>query len=543
MCLSAMPTRTQPWYIPNIAWLHDQGINIWYDEGISPGKNWRETIGKALLGASTFVVYLSRASLESDHCNREINLALDEGKEVIPVYLEPIELTADLKIGLNRLQALTADRSGKHRETLLDTIGQVPPTESTSVPHRRSSHRRASLLLIAAVFLILAAAGSWVVINDDNQQTQSLPALNLYERSFTTSDPTEKIELLEKALEYDPGFLDARAHLAYELLQVGESGLAPPLPAFRRARDEALEVLAMDPQHAMGTAALARTYLQLDLDANKALETFIRAESLGAHSSMSAIFKAAIYLNTGKYDKAENTMRAAHERYPDSVGVAEFYARCLYLSGNVQAAWSMFDKALQLNPREQNAVIFSLSMAMAEKDASRIRELTKVIPTDAMIRGLGEPQAAAAEGNFEPLREILSFYEANREELRDQRDSLHLWLLVDQRPTKSTFAGTRFANKSIRLSTSLISISRLNPAIGRNWKPGQFPSPIKPINANGCSASIETELNTSRQRWCFEVAGFRRFQAVQITTQSISAARHAAHRRLEQWRLAARPYR
>lgn len=400
---------------PELAWLHDQGINIWYDEGISPGKNWRETIGKALLGASTFVVYLSRASLESDHCNREINLALDEGKEVIPVYLEPIELTADLKIGLNRLQALTADRSGKHRETLLDTIGQVPPTESTSVPHRRSSHRRASLLLIAAVFLILAAAGSWVVINDDNQQTQSLPALNLYERSFTTSDPTEKIELLEKALEYDPGFLDARAHLAYELLQVGESGLAPPLPAFRRARDEALEVLAMDPQHAMGTAALARTYLQLDLDANKALETFIRAESLGAHSSMSAIFKAAIYLNTGKYDKAENTMRAAHERYPDSVGVAEFYARCLYLSGNVQAAWSMFDKALQLNPREQNAVIFSLSMAMAEKDASRIRELTKVIPTDAMIRGLGEPQAAAAEGNFEPLREILSFYEANRE--------------------------------------------------------------------------------------------------------------------------------
>ena len=37
---------------PEILWLRDQGINIWYDEGISPGAEFPERLGKAILGAS-----------------------------------------------------------------------------------------------------------------------------------------------------------------------------------------------------------------------------------------------------------------------------------------------------------------------------------------------------------------------------------------------------------------------------------------------------------------------------------------------------------
>ncbi|TDJ39734.1 MAG: toll/interleukin-1 receptor domain-containing protein, partial [Gammaproteobacteria bacterium] len=73
---------------PELTWLHEQGVNLWYDEGIPAGQNWRAAIGDSLLGADHILFYISRCSLESDHCNREINLALDEGKKVIPVYLE-----------------------------------------------------------------------------------------------------------------------------------------------------------------------------------------------------------------------------------------------------------------------------------------------------------------------------------------------------------------------------------------------------------------------------------------------------------------------
>ena len=34
---------------PEMAWLREQGINIWYDEGISAGENWRGAIGDSLL--------------------------------------------------------------------------------------------------------------------------------------------------------------------------------------------------------------------------------------------------------------------------------------------------------------------------------------------------------------------------------------------------------------------------------------------------------------------------------------------------------------
>jgi len=44
---------------PEIAWLHEQAINLWYDEGISAGKNWRAAIGDSLLGASHVVFYIS----------------------------------------------------------------------------------------------------------------------------------------------------------------------------------------------------------------------------------------------------------------------------------------------------------------------------------------------------------------------------------------------------------------------------------------------------------------------------------------------------
>ncbi len=32
---------------PELTWLNNQGINIWYDEGIEAGTEWREELGQA----------------------------------------------------------------------------------------------------------------------------------------------------------------------------------------------------------------------------------------------------------------------------------------------------------------------------------------------------------------------------------------------------------------------------------------------------------------------------------------------------------------
>ena len=96
---------------PEIEWLHDQGINLWYDEGISAGKVWRAEIAEAIQGASKFLYYISAASLASEHCNREVDYALNKGFEIVAVYLEEADLTPELDLALNRVQTLHRDQA------------------------------------------------------------------------------------------------------------------------------------------------------------------------------------------------------------------------------------------------------------------------------------------------------------------------------------------------------------------------------------------------------------------------------------------------
>jgi Tol biopolymer transport system component len=147
---------------PELAWLRDQGINIWYDEGISAGTNWRASIGDSLMHADRVLFYLSHASLVSDHCNREVNLALDESKELVPVYLETLELTSDLKVGLNRVQALHREKDTEYRQHLLGALGsQSIQTIAGSVDSRFGTfgRRRVRLLNALAMGLVIVALG------------------------------------------------------------------------------------------------------------------------------------------------------------------------------------------------------------------------------------------------------------------------------------------------------------------------------------------------------------------------------------------------
>jgi TolB-like protein len=128
---------------PEMAWLNEQGLNVWYDEGISAGKNWRAVIGDSLLAASHVLLYISERSLESDHCNREINLALDEGKDVVPVYLEDVELTSDLKVGLNRVQALYRDKDANYQQRLLGALGKTTDSAQPMPPATQKQEKPA----------------------------------------------------------------------------------------------------------------------------------------------------------------------------------------------------------------------------------------------------------------------------------------------------------------------------------------------------------------------------------------------------------------
>ena len=146
---------------PEIQWLHDQGVNVWYDEGISAGKVSRAEIAEAIQGAAKFLYYISAASMASEHCSREVNYALDRGFEVLPVYLEEVDLTPELDLALNRVQALHRDPDASYQQHLLNALDQARgEARSPIVPaqQQRPWAMYAGLGLIAAV---LIGVGSW----------------------------------------------------------------------------------------------------------------------------------------------------------------------------------------------------------------------------------------------------------------------------------------------------------------------------------------------------------------------------------------------
>ncbi len=86
--------------------LHENGLRIWYDEGIDPGNEWPDDIAKALHRASVFLVFVSRSAVESRNVRNEINFALNREKPFLAVYLEDTQLPPGLELRMGDIQAI-----------------------------------------------------------------------------------------------------------------------------------------------------------------------------------------------------------------------------------------------------------------------------------------------------------------------------------------------------------------------------------------------------------------------------------------------------
>lgn len=91
---------------PELAWLQDKGVNVWYDEGISPGLEWSQALANAIQGCARFLYFVSPVSVFSENCRRELNFAQEEGHDVVAIHLSPTQVPAGLRLNLNNRQAV-----------------------------------------------------------------------------------------------------------------------------------------------------------------------------------------------------------------------------------------------------------------------------------------------------------------------------------------------------------------------------------------------------------------------------------------------------
>ena len=83
---------------PELTRLNNQGINIWYDEGIEAGTEWREELAGAIRTASLFLYFVTPKSVQSETCRKEVNFAVDQHIPVIAIHVEPTELPDGLSL-------------------------------------------------------------------------------------------------------------------------------------------------------------------------------------------------------------------------------------------------------------------------------------------------------------------------------------------------------------------------------------------------------------------------------------------------------------
>ena len=131
--------------------LTEDGYRIWMaPDEIRGSRPWAEQILEAISAMAMMVVLVSSKALRSAHVAREVNLAFDHGKPVLPVRIEQVMMSGSLQYLLALVQWVDAHPAplADHRQRLLKRIaylleadshqvelGRRPPDDLQAAPH------------------------------------------------------------------------------------------------------------------------------------------------------------------------------------------------------------------------------------------------------------------------------------------------------------------------------------------------------------------------------------------------------------------------
>ena len=172
---------------PELVRLREAGVNIWYDEGITPGSEWTDALAHAIRSCESFLYFVSAASVASRHCRDEVQFALTHHKRLVAVHLEPTQLPGGLELMIGSTQAILKHRLDPmdYERKLISSLlpravtGKATAGDHAAIANDRTKSRRwmmpavvvAAIALASAAYLFLPAPT--VQITDDNQITTS----------------------------------------------------------------------------------------------------------------------------------------------------------------------------------------------------------------------------------------------------------------------------------------------------------------------------------------------------------------------------------
>ncbi len=398
---------TDPVY-RQLTWLNEAEVNIWYDEGIEPGKRWRSELASALANCSVLLFFVTDNSVKSEHCLNEIEFAVNRNIAIISVYLDDVALPDIMELSIGGKQAImrhNMERS-QYRERLLLALhshleSDGGPTHRELPDHIVSPaagrHKRGMWAGIAAAAVIIGVSGYYFLApstapipgevvpepsvgTGDAAQAFNRGAEQLFNYA-TVADLQDAVSSFETAIELQEDHAEAYAGIceAYvtQFRRTRDSKYIPMAEeACRQALildenswrvdyaqgllaqhkghyDTALSLLdaaaAKRPDSDLVQAALAKTYTEMGDRANADVmyRTLVRnnPDFWGWHFD-----QAVHYYRTDRYVLAIDAYERALALMPTNHRILNNLANAHYMIGNMQDAERHWRASLDITP-------------------------------------------------------------------------------------------------------------------------------------------------------------------------------------------------
>ena len=148
--------------------LKNQGVSVWIDtEEIHGGVTWREEIVTALIESECVVFFLSKQSSVSEDVAKELTIAVEDGKRIIPVVLDGSPVPQNLRfhvVGLNYIDG--GQLAAQVASEILVALGlppwavQVPSQKSLPppVPRPQTKRARSKEIKLPLAFIVKSVA-------------------------------------------------------------------------------------------------------------------------------------------------------------------------------------------------------------------------------------------------------------------------------------------------------------------------------------------------------------------------------------------------
>jgi TolB-like protein/Tfp pilus assembly protein PilF len=273
--------------------------------------------------------------------------------------------------------------------------------------------------------------------------TENLEAYHYYlrgrdymNRGVAEEDTRRAVQMFERAIELDPNFALAFAHLSQEHSRLFWYFFDRSAARLSKAKEAADRALQMDPRLAEGHIALALYHYWGNLDYDRALEHLATAEKIKPGDSDVLLAKAAVLRRLGRLEQALGAFERASALDPRNniksieVGFTHYWMR------NYEAAERALDRTISLAPDFALTYTWKVLLYLSwEGNDEKARQAVEQAKREIAVPELLPHLISTSLLEMYPFEPVLGVFDAEIRQALERasletfnRDSLHYFL-------------------------------------------------------------------------------------------------------------------